>query len=143
MAAIKEIFYSALDRPPADRSAFLKEVCGNDAEMLEEVEALLTADAENEDFLIYTVYQLAEGMLADELPEFSAGQEVGQFEIEGFISSGGMGQIYEAHDTKLGRKVALKFISPEYAKDSSPRATLRTGSPRRLGPESSQRVRDP
>ncbi|HEX7332545.1 MAG TPA: protein kinase [Pyrinomonadaceae bacterium] len=114
---IKEIFYSALDHPPADRSAFLKEVCGNDTEMLEEVEALLTADAENGDFLVETVYELTEGMLADEPREFSVGQEVGQYKIEGFISSGGMGQIYEAHDTKLDRKIALKFISPEYAKD--------------------------
>ena len=93
---IKEIFHSALDHPPADRSAFLNEVCGNDVEMREEVEALLTADAENEDFLVETAYEFAEGMLADELREFSVGQEVGQYKIEGFISSGGMGQIYEA-----------------------------------------------
>ena len=114
---IKEIFHSALDHPPADRFAFLNEVCGNDVEMLEEVEALLTADAENEDFLCETAYEFATGMLADELREFSPGQEVGQYKIECFISSGGMGQIYEAYDTKLGRKIALKFISPEYAKD--------------------------
>ena len=114
---IKEIFYSALDHPPADRSAFLYEVCGNDAEMLEEVAALLTADAENEHFLTEPAYELVAGMRAGELREFSAGQEVGQYRIESFISSGGMGQIYEAYDPKLGRKVALKFISPEYAKD--------------------------
>ena len=115
---IKEIFHSAQDHhTPAERSAFLTEVCGNDIAMREEVEALLTADADNDDFLDSPAYEFAAGMLADELREFSPGQEVGQYEIECFLSSGGMGQIYVAHDTKLGRKVALKFISPEYAKD--------------------------
>jgi eukaryotic-like serine/threonine-protein kinase len=114
---IKEIFDAALDRPPAERPAFLTRVCGTDAAMREKVEALLTADAGNEDFLIETAYEFAEGMLANEPSEFSAGQEVGQYKIEYFLSSGGMGQIYGAHDTKLGRKIALKFISPEYAKD--------------------------
>ncbi|HEU4478092.1 MAG TPA: protein kinase, partial [Pyrinomonadaceae bacterium] len=114
---IKEIFHSALDHAPAERSVFLNQVCGNDAALREEVETLLIADAETENFLTQPAYEFAAGMLADEPSEFSAGQEVGQYEIECFLSSGGMGQIYEAHDTKLGRKIALKFISPEYAKD--------------------------
>ncbi len=114
---IKEIFHSALDHAPAERSVFLNQVCGNDAALREEVETLLIADAETENFLTQPAYEFAAGMLADGPSEFSAGQEVGQYEIECFLSSGGMGQIYEAHDTKLGRKIALKFISPEYAKD--------------------------
>ncbi|HEU4874221.1 MAG TPA: protein kinase [Pyrinomonadaceae bacterium] len=114
---IKEIFHSALDHAPAERSVFLNQVCGNDAALREEVETLLIADAETENFLTQPAYEFAAGMLADGPSEFSAGQGVGQYEIECFLSSGGMGQIYEAHDTKLGRKIALKFISPEYAKD--------------------------
>ena len=106
-----------MDHAPAERSVFLNQVCGNDAALREEVETLLIADAETENFLTQPAYEFAAGMLADEPSEFSAGQEVGQYEIECFLSSGGMGQIYEAHDTKLGRKIALKFISPEYAKD--------------------------
>ena len=114
---IKEIFHSALDHAPAERSVFLNRVCGNDAALREEVEALLIADAETENFLTQPAYEFAAGMLADEPSEFAPGQEVGQYQIECFLSSGGMGQIYEAQDTKLGRKIALKFISPEYAKD--------------------------
>ena len=85
--------------------------------MREEVEALLTAAAGNDDFLSSPAYELAAGMLADESSEFSAGQEVGQYEILRLLGSGGMGQIYLARDTKLGRKVALKFISREFATD--------------------------
>src|SRR5262245_46702934 len=47
---IKEIFNSAQDRPPAERSDYLNEVCRDDPSVREEVEALLTADADNDDF---------------------------------------------------------------------------------------------
>ena len=114
---IKEIFHSAQDHSPADRSAFLNEVCGNDAAVREYVEELLAADASNGDFLSSPAYEFAAGMLSDEASEFSAGQQVGQYQILYPLGAGGMGEIYAARDTKLGRKVALKFISREYATD--------------------------
>ena len=120
---IKEIFYSAQDRPPAERSEFLDEVCGDDASMREEVEALLTADDGNEDFLTSPAYEFAAGMLASESSEFVAGQTVGRFEILCPLGAGGMGQIYLARDAQLGRNIALKLISQEFATD--PRRVVR------------------
>src|SRR5687768_10831511 len=114
---IKEIFHSAQERPPAERSAFLNEVCGDDASVREEVEALLLADAGNENFLTSPAYEFAAGMLASEASEFAAGQKVGRYEILCSLGAGGMGQIYLAHDAQLGRKIALKLISPEFATD--------------------------
>src|SRR5215831_13948753 len=99
---IKNIFYDAQDRPPAERSAFLNEACGDDASLREEVDALLTADAGNEDFLSSPAYQFAAGMLASEATEFAAGQKVGRFEIICPLGAGGMGQIYQAYDAQLG-----------------------------------------
>jgi hypothetical protein len=78
---IKEIFQSAQERTPAERFDFLNEVCGDDQSIREEVEALLTADASNEDFLSAPAYEFAAGMLADEAAEFSAGQKVDRYEI--------------------------------------------------------------
>jgi serine/threonine protein kinase/Tol biopolymer transport system component len=120
---IKEIFHSAQDRNPAERSDFLTEVCGDDVSMREEVEALLTADASNEDFLSSPAYEFAAGMLASEASEFSPGQKVGRYEIVCSLGAGGMGQIYLAHDAQLSRKIALKLISREFATD--PRRVLR------------------
>jgi eukaryotic-like serine/threonine-protein kinase len=115
---IKDIFYAAQDRIPAERSAFLAEVCGDDASIREEVDALLAADAGNEDFLSSPAYEFAAGMLASEASEFSTGQRVGRFEILHSLGAGGMGQIYLAFDAQLGRKIALKLISQEFASDT-------------------------
>src|SRR5215217_4742721 len=114
---IKEIFHAAQERTPAERTSFLKEVCGDDASIREEVEALLTADAGNDDFLSSPAYEFAAGMLASETNEFLAGQKIGRFEIQCSLGAGGMGQIYLAHDANLNRKIALKLISSEFATD--------------------------
>jgi serine/threonine protein kinase len=45
------------------------------------------------------------------------GQRVGVYEIVGSLGAGGMGEVYEARDTRLGRPVAIKFVSDELAAD--------------------------
>ena len=114
---IKEIFQSAQELGGAERLEFLNEVCAGDDSIREEVEALLTADAGNEDFLSSPAYEFAARILADGESEFSAGQKVGRYTILCPLGAGGMGQIYLAEDAQLGRKIALKLISPEFATD--------------------------
>ncbi|HKS08764.1 MAG TPA: protein kinase [Pyrinomonadaceae bacterium] len=82
------------------------------------MEALLDADAGNENFLTSPAFEFAAGMLASETAEFAAGERVGRFEILCSLGAGGMGQIYLARDTQLGRNIALKLISQEFATDT-------------------------
>jgi len=46
------------------------------------------------------------------------GTQLGRYEIRAKIGEGGMGEVYLAQDTKLDRKVAIKFLSEKYSKDS-------------------------
>jgi serine/threonine protein kinase/Tol biopolymer transport system component len=112
---IKEIFDSAQKLSAAERPDFLDRACGDDTSLREEVEALLTADASNEDFLNSPAYHFAAEILVE--TEFSAGQEIGRYTVLCPLGFGGMGQIYLAEDAKLKRKIALKFISQQFATD--------------------------
>jgi len=48
----------------------------------------------------------------------SPGTILGTYEITSHIGSGGMGEVYQAHDTKLGRDVAIKVLPEQFARDS-------------------------
>jgi serine/threonine protein kinase/tricorn protease-like protein len=114
---IKEIFQSARELKAEERSNFLYRACGDDKSLREEVEALLAADDSNDDFLSAPAYEFAASVIVDEEIEFPPDHIIGPYKILCPLGSGGMGQIYLAEDTRLRRKIALKFISQQFATD--------------------------
>jgi eukaryotic-like serine/threonine-protein kinase len=57
----------------------------------------------------------------NEQPYFGAGTRVGAFEVETKLGAGGMGEVYRARDTRLDRRVAIKFLPADLADQESRR----------------------
>ena len=118
---VRGIFHSALQHPPAERSAFLTSACGRDEALRKEVESLLHADEKDGSFIDSPAYQVAAKLIVNEQGELTPGQAVGSYEIVSFISRGGMGEVYLAQDKRLNRKVALKLLPPHLSQDADRR----------------------
>ena len=126
----KEIFDAALKLPIDERSQFVTDACHGDEPLLLEVSGLLDADDQATSFLktpairlynVFDIHSLADRPHVDLLPE---GELIsGRFEIKRLLGQGGMGQVYEARDTELGVRVALKTIRPDISSDE--RASFR------------------
>jgi eukaryotic-like serine/threonine-protein kinase len=110
---IKELLDEASKRETRDRSAFLNEACGGDEDLKREVQLLLDQDSRT-GFLDRPV---AKTLSKSDVMQFAAGTRLGQYRIEEHLGMGGMGTVYKATDTTLGREVALKMLHPEMLED--------------------------
>ncbi len=110
---VKEVFEEALERPLAERSKFLDQACMSNRELREEVESLLKSHDKAGSFMETPAVASAAQSFLKEPPKLSAGQMVKHYEIVSLVGEGGMGEVYLAKDTVLGRRVALKLL-PDY-----------------------------
>jgi Tol biopolymer transport system component/serine/threonine protein kinase len=117
---VKEVFEQALERDSNRRAAFLDEVCDGDVALRREVESLIESYEKEENFLSLPAMAAAATSLLDEQAESLVGQMVGHYKIFAPIGVGGMGEVYLAQDTRLGRQVALKLL-PTYLRGDSDR----------------------
>jgi predicted ATPase/serine/threonine protein kinase len=117
---VKDILASALEREPDQRARFLDQACGGDADLRAEVEALIRADARE---LIPKDPRLRS---APPPPprRLEPGARLGPYEICALLAAGGMGEVYRARDTRLGRDVALKTLPESVSKEPARVARL-------------------
>ena len=112
--ALKELFFAALDRPAGERDAFLASSTANQ-DLVREVRALLAAHDQAGSFL--DAAALPANLVA--APTLSAGQRLGPYVVGELIGQGGMGEVYRARDTRLGRQVAIKVLTAALARDKA------------------------
>src|SRR5213594_2501009 len=113
---VTQIFQSALERDAAERSAFLYQACADDRELRSEVESLISSHDQAGDSIEAMAAEAATEMLADEQPGPILGKHIGHYEVLSLLGRGGMGEVFLAQDTSLGRKVALKLLRSDFTR---------------------------
>jgi serine/threonine protein kinase len=116
---ISDLYHAALARPREERGAFLAAACADDDALREEVGSLLAYDAASAPFLEQPAALAMAGGI--ERADF-VNRQLGPYTILSPLGAGGMGEVYRARDTKLGRDVAIKILPAHFTSDPERRA---------------------
>jgi serine/threonine protein kinase len=104
------IFYGAIEKDPADREAYLKEVCGDNQKLYKRVEALLQAYDTDESIHHISSENSQVTLVSFPNPE-NPGSIIGRYKLLEKIGEGGFGEVWAAEQKKpVKRRVALKII---------------------------------
>lgn len=121
---INDLFHAALEQPGNTRDQFIETAAAGDEELTREVRSLLVNHTASNDFLEKPAYAVAAKLILDDDQPSLVGRQIGIYRVLEEIGRGGMGIVYAALDTRLGRQVALKSLPPDYASDPLRRERL-------------------
>jgi hypothetical protein len=120
---VEQLYHSAMGRDQSDRAAFLEEACKDDDALRREVESLLAVQGKATTFIESPALEVAAQLLTKEEVEqggptpLPAGTAISHYQIIEKIGAGGMGEVYRAHDPRLGRDVAVKILPQGFVPD--------------------------
>jgi len=108
---IQDVLEKALELASEQRSAYLNQACSSDPSLRQEVETLLaSSDGVRSSFL--------QPSPSTQRVSLTSGTKLGEYEVKSMLGSGGMGEVYRARDSRLGRDVAIKVLPSSLSADS-------------------------
>ena len=119
---ISDLYHRALACTPERRSTFLDEECKGDAVLRDELESLLRYEADSARFLETPAAVAASDLARAPGRSQMNGRQLGPYTILAPLGAGGMGEVYRARDSKLGRDVAIKILPSHFTSDPERRA---------------------
>jgi tetratricopeptide (TPR) repeat protein/TolB-like protein len=140
---LEALFHEALTLPAAQRAAFVQLACNGEDALRDELLALLVKDAEAEArrFIATPALQIAPATTdalhaaettaphepaaeTDDIPRApetnpqNQARQLDQYRLLDLLGRGGMGEVYLAEDTQLGKRVAIKLLSAAFSQDA-------------------------
>jgi serine/threonine-protein kinase len=108
---IEDLFLRALEHAPGERLRFLERECGDDRDLLQEVRALLEADASAD-----PIDDIVRDAVLESLPDDAVDlldRPIGNYRLIRILGEGGMGSVYlaERSDEQFEQQVAIKILN--------------------------------
>src|SRR5262245_6190807 len=114
---IEKLYDAALKQDSGQRATFLDQACEGDEELRLEVASLLASDEQAGSFLAEPALEVAAKGIAAEGASSPIGRRIGHYQVLSLLGAGGMGEVYLARDTRLDRRIAIKFLPGLFAQD--------------------------
>ena len=113
---VMSVVAGALQCPATEREGYLRNTCGNDSQLYQEVAETIEWEARMGSFLLHPMIAFKHFARA-----FQVGQVISErFELIREIGEGGMGVVYEAFDRKRNQRIAIKCAKPGFQRLLSP-----------------------